>query len=70
LGKPQIMIDEKKMNSSDEKVIELGEFKDYIIPLESIQDREIIVKWTLPIDDLKKNWRQHSRICEMWLLKQ
>ncbi|MGC8737776.1 MAG: alpha-glucuronidase family glycosyl hydrolase [Candidatus Hydrogenedens sp.] len=70
LGKPQIMIDGKKMNSSDEKVIELGEFKDYIIPLESIQDREIIVKWTLPIDDLKKNWRQHSRICEMWLLKQ
>ncbi|HOQ31148.1 MAG TPA: alpha-glucuronidase family glycosyl hydrolase [Candidatus Hydrogenedens sp.] len=70
LGKPQIMIDGQKINNPDEKGIELGEFKDYVVPSECIQDREITVKWTLPVGDLKKNWRQQSRICEMWLLKQ
>lgn len=70
LGKPQIVIDGKKINNPDEKRIELGEFKDYLVPSESFQDREIVVKWTLPVEDLKKNWRQQSRICEIWLLKQ
>jgi len=70
LGKPQITIDGQKINNPDEKGIELGEFKDYVVPSESIQDREIIVKWKLPVEDLKKNWRQQSRICELWLLKQ
>lgn len=69
-GKPQIIIDGEKINSPDEKGIELGEFKEYIIPSESVRDREIVIKWTLPIEDLKKNWRQQSRVCEMWLIKQ
>ncbi len=69
-GKPHIIIDERKLDSLDEKGIELGEFKEYVVPLDCVEDREITVKWTLPVDDLKKNWRQQSRICEMWLLKQ
>ncbi len=68
-GRPQITIDGEKVNGQDEKELNLGEFREYIIPSESIKDREITVKWTLPIEDLQKNWRQQSRICEMWLLK-
>lgn len=69
-GRPKIEVDGERINNSDEKGIELGEFKEYMVPSQSFQDREIIVKWTLPIEDLKKNWRQQSRICEIWLLKQ
>ncbi len=69
-GRPQIEVDGERINNSDENGIELGEFKEYMVPSQSFQDREIIVKWTLPTEDLKKNWRQQSRICEIWLLKQ
>ncbi|HOK09344.1 MAG TPA: hypothetical protein PLT82_05590 [Candidatus Hydrogenedens sp.] len=69
-GKPQIVIDGKKISDSGEGMKELGELKEYVVPKECVSDREITIRWSLPPEDLRKNWRQQSRICEMWLLKQ
>jgi len=68
-GKPNIKIDGKELDNSDIKGMELGEWQEFVIPEECVQDMEITVKWSIPIEDIHKNWRQQSRVCEMWLLK-
>ncbi len=68
-GKPNIKIDGKEIDNSDKKGMEIGELQEYIVPEECAQDMEITVKWSIPIEDVHKNWRQQSRVCEMWLLK-
>ena len=69
-GEPKIMIDGKEVNSLEKKGMELGEWKEYIVPEECVSDMEIAIKWSISMEDLQKNWRQRARICEMWLLKQ
>ncbi len=64
------MIDGKEVNSLEKKGMELGEWKEYIVPEECVSDMEIAIKWSISMEDLQKNWRQRARICEMWLLKQ
>ncbi|HOV32543.1 MAG TPA: hypothetical protein PLX23_04190 [Candidatus Hydrogenedens sp.] len=70
VGKPTITIDGKEAISLDKKEMKLGEFKEYIVPEDSVQDREITVKWCFPPEDIHKDWEYQSQICEMWLLKQ
>ncbi|MFP6584921.1 MAG: glycoside hydrolase family 20 zincin-like fold domain-containing protein [Candidatus Hydrogenedentota bacterium] len=47
----------------------IGEFKDFPVPTELIQDRELIITWDRPTNEGHLNWRQHSRVSEIWLLK-
>lgn len=67
-GKPQIWIDNKKISLENEDTLELGKIRIYSVPSELIKDMEITVTWRLQSADLKKNWRQRSRICELWLI--
>ncbi|MFH1740158.1 MAG: hypothetical protein ABIH23_14210, partial [bacterium] len=48
---------------------EMGEFKEYSVPAEQIQDRKLVLTWDRPTDEGHLNWRQHSRLSEVWLLK-
>ncbi len=48
----------------------LGEFKEYPVPAEMIEDRRLVVTWDNPTDEGHLNWRQQSRVAEIWLLKQ
>ena len=46
----------------------LGEFKEFPVPADLIQDGELLVHWSRP-DESTMNWRQYSRVSDMWLLK-
>lgn len=46
----------------------LGEFKDYPVPAAALADGRLELTFD-PIDERDKNWRQHSRLSEAWLLK-
>ena len=46
----------------------IGEFKEFPVPQDAVQSGQIIVTWDRP-EEAHLNWRQQSRITEIWLLK-
>jgi len=48
---------------------EMGQFKEFPVPPEYIQDRKLVLTWDQP-DEGQLNWRHKSRLAEIWLLKQ
>lgn len=49
---------------------EIGEFKEFPVPRETLKDRKLVLTWDMPTDEAQLGWRQRSRIAEVWLLKQ
>lgn len=49
---------------------EMGQFKLFPVPQEALADRKLVLTWDTPKDEEELNWRQQSRIAEVWLLKQ
>jgi glycerophosphoryl diester phosphodiesterase len=48
---------------------EMGANQDFHVPSRHLQDRKLIWTWKQPTDESHLNWRQHSRLAEIWLLK-
>lgn len=48
---------------------EMGEFTEFPVPSRHIQDRKLRLTWDQPTDEAHLNWRHHSRLSEVWLLK-
>ena len=46
----------------------LGEPKEYLVPASAVQSGAVLVTFD-PIDESDRNWRQHSRLHEAWLVK-
>jgi hypothetical protein len=49
---------------------QMGEFKEFPVPAEQVKDRRLVLTWDIPADEEHLNWRQRSRLAEVWLLKQ
>ena len=49
---------------------EIGAFKEFPVPSESLVDHAISLTWDRPTNEGHLNWRQHSRVSEVWLIKQ
>lgn len=49
---------------------QLGDFKEFPVPAEAIKDRRLVLTFEIPKDEGHLNWRQRSRLAEVWLLKQ
>jgi hypothetical protein len=47
----------------------LGEPKEYVVPREALADGIVMLTFD-EIDESDRNWRQHSRLHEAWLLRQ
>jgi hypothetical protein len=47
----------------------LGELKEYRVPAAALADRKVVLTFD-PIDESHLNWRQHSRLSEVWLIRQ
>jgi hypothetical protein len=47
---------------------ELGEFREYPVPAHLLREGRLLLTFD-PIDERHLNWRQHSRLNEVWLLK-
>ncbi len=48
---------------------EVGQFKEFPIPGKFIETGAIEITWDVPTDEAHLNWRQQSRVAEVWLLK-
>jgi hypothetical protein len=48
---------------------EMGEFTEFAVPAKHLQDRKLVLTWDIPGDEGHLNWRQRSRLSEVWLLK-
>jgi hypothetical protein len=46
----------------------IGEFKEFPVPREAVKSGQIVVTWDVP-EESHLNWREQSRITEIWLLK-
>ena len=46
----------------------IGEIKEFPVPREAVRSGQIVVTWDQP-DEAHLNWREQSRIAEIWLLK-
>jgi hypothetical protein len=46
----------------------VGEIKEFPVPRDAVRSSQIVVTWDLP-DEAHLNWREQSRISEIWLLK-
>lgn len=47
---------------------EIGEFKEFAVPKEALADGQLELTWDRPSEP-RLNWRQQSRLTEVWLLK-
>ncbi len=50
-------------------LVTMGETLEFSVPAEHIQDRKLELTWDRPTDEGHLNWRQHSRLAEVWLIK-
>lgn len=48
---------------------ELGAFQEFPVPAAALADGRLTLQFGRPRRDATVNWRQASRICEVWLLK-
>jgi hypothetical protein len=46
----------------------IGEIKEFPVPRDAVQSGQLVVTWDQP-DEAHLNWREQSRISEIWLLK-
>ena len=46
----------------------LGDFKEYDVPPDAVRTRKLTLTFD-DIDESDRNWRQHSRLHEVWLLR-
>jgi hypothetical protein len=48
---------------------EVGELKEFPVPRELLKEGRLRLTFDLPTDEAHLNWRQQSRVSEVWLLK-
>jgi hypothetical protein len=59
----------KSLLSVDGVKVEMGDTKEFPVAPEHLKDRRIVLTWEIPKDEEHLNWRQRSRLAEVWLLK-
>ena len=47
----------------------MGEFYEFTVPAEALEDGRLELTWEVPKDEGALNWRQKSRLAEVWLLR-
>jgi hypothetical protein len=48
---------------------QMGEFKEFPVAPRYLNDRNLVLTWDRPANEGHLNWRQHSRLAEVWLLR-
>jgi hypothetical protein len=48
---------------------ETGELKEFPVPEKFVRSRKLILTWDRPQGEEHLNWRQHSRLAEVWLIR-
>ncbi|MFN0172740.1 MAG: hypothetical protein ACKV22_40690, partial [Bryobacteraceae bacterium] len=50
--------------------IRMGEIQETPVPSKYFEDRKLVLTWDIPNDEGQLNWRQRSRLAEVWLIRQ
>lgn len=69
-GKFLLRVDGDALYGDSAKTVQIGEVQDFAVPAECLEDRKLVLTWDYPKDERHLNWRQRSRLAEVWLLKQ
>ncbi|TAM84027.1 MAG: hypothetical protein EPN47_03700 [Acidobacteria bacterium] len=48
---------------------QMGQFKEFPVVSRFVKNRRLVLTWDPPQNEEKLNWRQQSRLAEVWLLK-
>ena len=48
----------------------MGELKEFPVPQADVRTRRLRLTWDSPVGEESLNWRNHSRLSEVWLLRQ
>ena len=48
---------------------QMGEFKEFPVAPKLVKNRRLVLTWDRPVGEEKLNWRQQSRLAEVWLMK-
>ncbi len=48
----------------------IGEYKEFPVAPQYLKNRKLTLTWDIPGDEENLNWRNRSRLAEVWLLKQ
>jgi hypothetical protein len=48
---------------------EMGDVKEFPVDPKYLADGKLVLTWDRPTDEANLNWRQHSRLSEVWLIK-
>jgi hypothetical protein len=49
---------------------EMGELKEFPVPAKYVKDGKLVLTWDRPTNEADLNWRQKSRLAEVWLIKE
>jgi len=49
---------------------QMGEISEFPVPAKCLADETIVLTWDPPTNEESLNWRQRSRLAEVWLIKQ
>lgn len=52
-----------------ERRVAMGEVVDFPVASRHVADRKLVLTWDTPTDEGHLNWRQHSRLAEVWVLR-
>jgi hypothetical protein len=47
----------------------MGEWKEFRVAEQYLKNRKLVLTWDAPRNEENLNWRQHSRLAEVWLIK-
>lgn len=48
---------------------QMGEFKEFPVDSKFVKDRKLTLTWDRPAGEERLNWRQRSRLAEVWLIR-
>jgi len=69
-GKFLLRIDGEAVYELPAKEVKMGEVQEFPVPKRFLEDRKLVLTWDPPTDEGHLNWRQHSRLAEVWLIKE
>lgn len=49
---------------------QMGELKEFPVPQADVRTRRLRLTWDRPVGEESLNWRNHSRLSEVWLIRQ
>jgi hypothetical protein len=69
-GQVKVRANGQLLTPTDEAKLEIGQFKEFPLTASLIKDGKVVLTFDPPTDEAHLNWRQQSRLSEVWLLKE